>query len=58
MNSIFVMALIGICLGAGLIVFTVAFREKLPSWSVVAFMITGVLIALSGILMMLGTVTG
>ena len=58
MNSIFVMALIGICLGAGLIVFTMAFREKLPSWSVVAFMITGVLIALSGILMMLRTVTG
>ena len=55
MNPVFIMAWIGIFLGIALIAFTVVSREKLPSWSVLAFSVTGILITLSGILIALGS---
>ena len=57
MNPVLIMALIGILLGLILIVFTVVSRNKLPSWSALAFTITGALITLSGVLIALGCLT-
>ena len=58
MNPLFIMALGGIVLGLGLVIFTLVSRSKLPSWSVLIFIMTGVLIALSGLLIALGTAAG
>ncbi len=55
MKPVFIMAWIGIFLGIALIAFTVVSRAKLPSWSVFAFSVTGILITLSGILIALGS---
>ncbi len=55
MRPVFIVAWIGIFLGIALIIFTFVSREKLPSWSVFAFSITGILIALSGALIALGS---
>ena len=56
MNPVFIMACVGILLGIVLIVFAFVFREKLPFWSLPAFSVTGILIALSGVLIALGMV--
>ena len=58
MNPLFIMALVGVVLGLGLVIFTLVSRSKLPSWSVLIFMLAGVLIALSGLLIALGTAAG
>lgn len=55
MNPVIILAGIGILLGIVLIVFTFVFREKLPFWSLPAFSITGILIALSGVLIAMGS---
>ena len=56
MKPVFFVAWIGIFLGIALIAFTIVSRAKLPSWSVIAFSVTGVLITLSGVLIALGSV--
>lgn len=54
MQPIFIAALVGIILGLILIVFSLANRKKLPGWGVVVFPIIGLLILLSGVLLLLG----
>ena len=56
MDPILIMAAVGIALGTGLVAFTVVSRAKLPSWSVIAITVTGLLIMLSGILIGLGSI--
>lgn len=54
MNPIVILSVVGILLGLILILFTVVSRKNLPSWSVIAFMLVGLLISLSGVLMAAG----
>ncbi len=58
MKMIMAAAVVGMVLGALLIIFTAVFHRKLPAWSVALFPIVGILIVLSGVLIFAGAYSG
>ncbi len=58
MKILMAAAIVGIILGAVLIIFTAVCHRKLPLWSIALFLIVGILIALSGILIFAGAYSG